>query len=202
MLSIKKLEQFFERDSTNDFFSPLALENLYGAVSQYCALNEGVPDDVREYFSVLLTLYIYGWLYYPFYTLASERCFFAVEMGLRKRLPPKKLEKKSRDRRSLRDLLKEANDAGLLRDRKFSTLSNRRGNATKGDHDLAEIVGCELEPDSLIPCVDALMDTSAPLRNRFAHPDMQSLSTPGQALDELVRASEIINQLWPASASK
>lgn len=202
MLSIKKLEQFFERDSTNDFFSPLELENLYGAVSQYCALNEGVPDNIREYFSVLLTLYVYGWLYYPFYTLASERCFFAVEMGLRKRLPLKKLEKKSRDRRSLRDLLKEANDAGLLRDRKFSSLTNQCRHAAKADPNLFEIVGSELEPDSLIPCVDVLIGTSASLRNRFAHPDMQSLSTPGQALDELIRASEVINQLWPSSASK
>lgn len=202
MPSIKKLEQFFECDQTHDFLSPLTLKNLYDAVSQYCALEESVPDDIREYFHVVLTLYLYGWLYYPFYALASERCFFAVEMGLRKRLPVKKLDKKGLDRRSLGDLLKEANDAGLLHDRKFSSLSNRHGNATEGDHNLAEIVGCELEPESLIPCVDVLVDTSARLRNRFAHPDMQSLSTPGQALDELIRASEVINQLWPISASK
>lgn len=202
MVSVKTLNQFFERDPTNDFFSLLTLEHLHGSVSQYCTPHQGVPEDIRDYFHVVVTLYLYGWLYYPFYTLASERSFFAVEMALRKRFPPQKLDKKGRDRRSLGDLLREAKDAGLLGDEGFPSLDNRRANAEELNQHMSEILGREPEPQPEIPYVDVLISTSPWLRNRFAHPDMQSILTPGQALDGLILAAEIINQLWPVSASK
>lgn len=199
MTTIKKLEQFFERDPTNEYFSGLTLEHLYASVGRYCDLHQGVPKDIREYFHVIVTLYLYGWLYYPFYTLASERSFFAVEMALRERFPAKKLDKKGRDRRSLGELLKEAKEAGLLRDGGFPSLEDRRANADELNQHLAEIVGSELAvPEPEIPYVDILIQSSPPLRNRFAHPNMQSILMPGQALDELILASEVINQLWPS----
>ncbi|HKV23177.1 MAG TPA: hypothetical protein VJN93_01170 [Candidatus Acidoferrum sp.] len=201
MTAVKRLEQFFERDPTNDFFSLLTLEHLYDSVSQYCTLHEGVPEDIRDYFHVVVTLFLYGWLYYPFYTLASERSFFAVEMALRKRLPAKKLDKKGRDRRSLGDLLREAKDAGLLRDDGFPSLENRRANANELNQHMAEILGHEPESGPQVPYVDVLIQTSPWLRNRFAHPDMQSILTPGQALDGLILAAEIINQLSPTPDS-
>jgi len=197
MVSIKSLEQFFERDPTNEFFSLLTLENLYDYVSQYCTLHEGVPEDIRDYFHVVVTLYLYGWLYYPFYTLASERSFFAVEMALRKRLPPQKFDKKGRDRRSLGDLLREAKDAGLLRDEGFPSLENRRANAEELNQHMGEILGREPQCQPEVPYVDVLIGTSPWLRNHFAHPNMQTILTPGQALDGLILAAEIINQLWP-----
>lgn len=197
MASIKSLEQFFKRDPTNDFFSLLTLEHLYECVSQYCTLHEGVPQDIRDYFHVVVTLYLYGWLYYPFYTLASERSFFAVEMALRKRLPPRKLDKKGRDRRSLGDLLREAKDAGLLRDEGFPSLENRRANAEELNQHMAEILGREPERQPEVPYVDVLIGTSPWLRNHFAHPNMQTILTPGQALDGLILGAEIIDQLWP-----
>jgi len=197
MTTVKRLEQFLERDPTNEFFSALTLEHLYEFVSQYCALHEGVPEDIRDYVHVIVTLYLYGWLYYPFYTLASERSFFAIEMALRKRLPPQKLDKKGRDRRSLGDLLREAKDAGLLRDEGFPSLGNRRANAEELNEHMAEILGREPDRQPEVPYVDVLIGTSPWLRNHFAHPNMQNILTPGQALDGLILAAEIINQLWP-----
>ena len=197
MPSVKKIEQFFERDPTNEFFSLLTLQHLYDCVSQYCTVHEGVPEDIRDYFHVVVSLYLYGWLYYPFYTLASERSFFAVEMALRKRFPPQKLDKKGRDRRSLRDLLTEAKAGGMLRDEAFPSLENRRANAEELNQHMAEILGREPESQPEVPYVDVLIGTSPWLRNRFAHPDMQTILTPGQALDGLILAAEIINQLWP-----
>jgi len=197
MVSVKKLEQFFERDPTNDFFSLLTLEHLYECTSQYCTLHDGVPEDVRDYFHVVVTLYLYGWLYYPFYMLASERSFFALEMALRKRLPPKKLDKKGRDRRSLGDLLREAKDAGLLRDEGFPSLENQRANAEERNQQMAEILGRAPESQSQVPYVDVLIETLPKMRNRFAHPNMQIIMPPGPMLDSLIVTAEIINQLWP-----
>lgn len=197
MVSIKSLKQFFERDPTNEFFSALTLEHLYECVSQYCALHQGVPEDIRDYFHVVVSLYLYGWLYYPFYMLASERSFFAVEMALRKRLPPKSLDKKGRDRRSLGDLLKEAKDAGLLRDEGFPSLENRRANAEELSQHIAEIVGQRPEAEPQPSYVEGLIQTFPQLRNRFAHPNMQIIMPPGPMLDSLIVTAEIINQLWP-----
>jgi hypothetical protein len=197
MTSIKSLDQFFERDPTNDFFSSLTLEHLYEVASQYCSLHQGVPQDIRDYFHVVVTLYLYGWLYYPFYSLASERSFFSVEMAIRKRLPPKKLDKKGRDRRSLTELLLESKDAGLLQDKEFPSLEDRRANADELTRHMVEIPGQEPQLQPEVPHADVLIATSPWLRNRFAHPDMQTIQTPGQALDSLILAAEIINQLWP-----
>lgn len=202
MVSIKKLEQFFERDPTHEFFSALTLEHLYECISQYCTLHEGVPEDIRDYFHVVVSLYLYGWLYYPFYMLASERSLFAVELALRKRLPAKKLDKKGRDRRSLADLLREAKDAGLLRDEGFPSLENRRKNAQELDEQIARISGRDPEPESQLSYVEGLIQTLPQLRNRFAHPNMQLIMPPGPMLDSLIVTAEIIDQLWPASASK
>lgn len=114
MAAIKSKEQFFEPDPTNVVFPGLSLEKRYEVVSESCTLHAAVPEDVHSYFNAIVTLYLYGYLYYPFHTLAAERSFFAVEMALRKRLPPQKLNKWGRDRRYLRDLLEEAQQAGLL----------------------------------------------------------------------------------------
>jgi hypothetical protein len=202
MAPIKSREQYFERDPTNDFFPFLSLEKQYEIVSRYCKLHDGVPDDVHSYFNVVVMLYLYGWLYYPFYTLGSERSFFAVEMALRKRLPPKKVDKKGRDPRFLRDLLKEAKDVGLLRDEEFPSLENRRANTEELNQHIAEIVGPDREPQPDVPYVDVLIRAFPWVRNRFAHPNMQNIMPPGPALDGLIVAAEIINQLWakPSSA--
>jgi hypothetical protein len=190
--TIKSKEQYFEPDPTNEIFPLLSLDKHYEMVLQYCQIHGDVPEDVRSYFNAVVTLYLYGWLYYPFYTLASERSFFAVEMALRKRLPPKKLNKKGRDPRNLVDLLREAKDAGLMGDEGFPSLENRRASAEEE----AEILGRDPEPQPQEPYVDVLIRAFPRVRNRFAHPNMQSIMPPGPALDGLILAAEIINQLY------
>jgi len=198
--AIKSKEQLFEPDRTNEFFPFLSLEKQYEIVMRYCQLHEGVPEDVRNYFNAVVTLYLYGWLYYPFYTLASERSFFAVEMALRKRLPPKKLDKKGRHPRFLGDLLREAKDAGVLRDEGFPSLENRRASAEELNQHVDEILGPDPEPQREVPYVDVLIQALPWVRNRFAHPGMQNIMPLGPALDGLILATEIFNQLWPEPA--
>jgi len=197
VVTIKSKEQYFELDPTNEIFPLLSLDKHYEIVLQYCQIHGDVPEDVLGYFNAIITLYLYGWLYYPFFTLASERSFFAVEMALRKRLPPKKLNKKGRDARNLVDLLREAKAAGLMRDEGFPSLENRRA----GAEEEAEILGRDPEPQPEEPYVDLLIRAFPWLRNRFAHPNMQSIMPPGPALDGLILAAEIINQLWAKAAA-
>jgi len=200
MATFKSKEQFFERDPTHDFFPFLSLEKQYEMVSRYCSLHDGVPESVRSYFNMVVTLYLYGWLYYPFYTLAAFLSTFVVEMALRERFPAKKLNKRGRDSRFLGDLLREANDAGLLRDEGFPSLERRRANAEEMRQEMAEILGRDPEPEPEVPYLDVLIRTLPYLRNRFAHPDIHTILPPGPALDSLIVAAEIINQLWPKPA--
>ena len=202
VIDVKTKEQFFERDPTSDFFPFLSLDTQYEMVSRYCSLHNGVPEDVRSYFNVVVTLYLYGWLYYPFYMLANERSFFVVEMALRKRLPPKKVDKKGRDRRSLSDLFREAGAAGLLRDEGFPSIVNRRMSDEEMKvraAELGEALGQEVKVGPPEPFIDVLIKGFHTVRNRFAHPDMQMIMPPGPILDTLNLAAEIINQLWPSA---
>ncbi len=197
---IKSKEHFFEPDPASQGLAP-PLEEQYRLVAEYCALHDGVPEAVRSYFNAVVTLYLYGLLYHPFYTLASERSFFAVEMALRKRFPPKKFDKKGRDPRPLGDVIREAKAAGLLRDEGFPSLENRRARAEELNQDMAEILGQDPEPQQEVPYVDVLVQAFPWVRNRFAHPNMQNIMPPGPALDGLILAAEIINQLWPKPPS-
>ena len=118
-------------------------------------------------------------------------------MALRKRLPPKKLNKKGRDPRNLVDLLGEAKAAGLVRDEGFPILENRRASAEQE----AGFLGWDPEPQPQEPYVDVLTRAFPSMRNLFAHPNMQNIMPPGPALDGLILAAEIINQLWAKAAA-
>lgn len=199
MENIKSLEQFFEPDLRSPAFM-WTLQGQYEVVADCCRLHEGVPEDIRAYFNVTATLYLYGWLYYPFYMLASERSFFAVEMALRKRFPAREFDKNGRDPRKLRDFFVEAKEAGLLPDERFPSILNRRMSDEEMKvraAELAEALGQEVKVGPPEPFIDVLISGFHLVRNRFAHPDMQMIMPPGPILDTLSLAAEIINALWP-----
>jgi hypothetical protein len=45
--------------------------------------------------------------------------------------------------------------------------------------------------------VDVIIENLPEIRNKFAHPEMHAIVPPGMAVDSLVLAAEVINQLWP-----
>jgi hypothetical protein len=108
----------------------------------------------------------------------------AVEMALQECFPEKR-------GRGLQKLLKAAKDAGLPTDAVFPRLQNRRdtGQAIGGASSAAA-------PNP--PYVDVLIATLPNIRNRFAHPQIHTITPPGMSVDALILAAEIINQLWPA----
>lgn len=193
MVDIKSRERFFERDPTNEVFPLLTLETHYDMVSEHCSVHKGVPEDVRSYFNTVVTLYLHGWLYYPFYSQAGFLSTFVIEMALRKRFPAQKLNKRGRDPRSLRALLTEAKNAGFLRDEDFPSLAKRQANA---DY-LNEILDHETSVQPGPPYADILIGCLPEVRNSFAHPNMHSVMPPGPSLNPLILTAEIMNQLWP-----
>ncbi len=142
-------------------------------------------------------LYLHGWLYYPFFTTAGFLSTFIVEMALRDRLPAKKLSKKGRDSRFVGELLREAQQNGLLRDEDFPSLKNRRAHSDELSRAMAETVGVQAVVELPEPYVETLIRWLPKVRNDFAHPKMQSIMPPGMAFDGLMLTAEIINALWP-----
>lgn len=172
MMSIKGVKEFLEPDPTSAAWGLSSIEDHYQLIEEL-RLNPGVPQSVREYFDSIVTLYLYGWLYYHFYTLTQFLSATAVEMALRERLPKQLDPKTGRDKRGLRRLLRQASETGLLRQENLPHFNLE-----------AVIAGLPL------------------IRNKFAHPDIHTILMPGMAFSGLQLAVGIINQLWPDGTEK
>jgi hypothetical protein len=182
--TVKSKEQFLEPDPRSESLGP-PLETQYPLLDDF-RLHDGVPESVRSYLNSVVTLWLYGWLYYPFYSLAIFLSTTAVEMALQERFP---------ERRGvgLKRLLKVAKKAGMLCDEGFPSLKYRRENAAILDEQIGQTP--DAPPDE--PYVDVLIERLPNVRNKFAHPQMHTIVFPGMVVDSLIVAAEIINQLWP-----
>lgn len=103
---IKPKEHFFEPDPRSQSLAPPPATQY--EIVFYFRLHDGVPQSVRSYMNMVVTLWLYGWFYYPFYPLAVFHSATAVEMALQERFPKRG--------RGLRKLLQPAKKAGLLTD--------------------------------------------------------------------------------------
>ncbi|MGB6877727.1 MAG: hypothetical protein WBD87_17015 [Candidatus Acidiferrales bacterium] len=172
MTPVKSVEEFLKPDPTSMAWGLSSIEDHYELI-EGLRLNANVPQPVRDYFDSIITLYLYGWLYYHFYTLTQFLSATAVEMALRERLPKQLDPKTGRDKRGLRLLLRQAKNTGLLR-----------------QEDLPEFN------------LEAVVQGLPLIRNKFAHPDMHTIMMPGMAYSGLQLAVAIINQLWPEGTEK
>lgn len=188
METVKSKEQFFEPDPRSQSLGP-PLENQYELL-HYFRLHDGVPESVRSYMNSVVSLWLYGWLYYPFYPVAIFLSTAAVEMALQERFPGKRW-------RGLKKLLQSAKESRLLRDEGFPSLKHRRENATMMDEQITEIMGKARDFVPEESYVDVLIESLPKVRNKFAHPEMHAIVPPGMVVDSLIVATEVINQLWP-----
>ncbi len=159
-------------------------------------VNEPTPEDVRSYIEAVKTLFLFGWFYYPFFTLSAFMATTAVEMALKVRL-----QKRPDDPSGLKAVFDQAIREGLLRDEGFP--SRERVQASRagmfGASEESSETAC-VEPGP--PYAERVAGFMRHFRNVFAHPAGHWILFPGQALDFLVLAGEVIDQLWPAKASQ
>lgn len=168
----------------------------YYVIVEYAQLHDGVPQDVRNYMDAVRNLYIYGWFYYPFYTLSAFLGTTSVEMALRARL-----SKKCKDRRGLGKLLKQAIGAGLLKDENFPSLRSAYARKAEIAEVIRQITGHAVKvPEG--PYYEEVAAQLIKTRNKFAHPEAQWLMVPGKAIDIFILAADVINQLWARKATQ
>jgi hypothetical protein len=208
--TLKGLEEITEPDHRSTGFAvadlvagttrPMTLADFYRD-AECIRVGEAVPVDVRSYMEAVKTLFVYGWFYYPFFTLCAFMATTAVEMALKL-----KLQQRPDDPSRLKSLFDRAIAQGLLSDEGFPSRESAEAYsedlqaymaATFGESEAASEPG-SVEPSP--PYVQRVADFMRHFRNAFAHPSGHWILLPGQALDFLVLAGEVINQLWPGEA--
>jgi hypothetical protein len=202
METVKPRDQFFEPNSRLLAFKvrevgaiqwrDASLDDHYSDLDGL-DLSPGVPEEVVGYVNVVKTLYLYGWLYYPFFATCQCLSGMAVEMALRTRLPN---ASGKRDGRTLSTLLRKAVDSGLLRDKGFPSLQERESGEKTVLERLA-LATAQTVVGPTEPYVRMLTKALPEMRNIFAHSKANWIVLPGAAQRSILVAVEIINQLWP-----
>ncbi len=197
METIKKLEEITGPDCRSTCFGVLnvsdgttravTLADFYRDAERI-HLNETAPEDVRSYMEAVKTLFVYGWFYYPFFTLSAFMATTAVEMALNA-----KLRKGAIDSPGLKKLFDQAIREGLLRDENFPSREHVRAHRVLAFGGDSETRGGFYEEGNP-PYPESVPNLMRHFRNVFAHPSGHWILFPGQSLDFLVLAAELINQ--------
>ena len=179
MEKLKKLEEVTLPDNRNTFFVIInqqtgerreyGVEDLYGEI-KLIELHEVAPEDIRSQFNVARNLSLYTWFCYSFHNVSTLKAYSTVEMALRIRL-----DKPEKDKTSLRKMMREAVDKGLIKDRH-----------------VGHIMEQSLDSQSK-PFVEVLPDAIAYLRNLDAH---GSTAHVPWSVIVLRICADIINQLF------
>jgi hypothetical protein len=202
MENVKPIAMFLQPDDRSTSWTvvdwdsgqarPIALDDQY-KIANGLSLAPQVPTEVQSDFGMVKMTFLYGWLYYPFYTVSEHLASMALEFALIKRFP-------QNERDGLKSLLKRAINRGLVRDDGFPSLPKIQEAGRQYADDIEAITGVWPQP-STDRFVDALLDSIPKLRNESSHPSDHWIVPPGDALSSLRIVVEIINQLWQESSA-
>lgn len=124
-------------------------------------LSGRVPEAVRQLFEVAQGAMIYGYFYYPLYTLGSEQLYRVYEAALRHRC-------------------REMGAPGKI----------------QGFGNMLEWLAANEGQVNL-----EIWDILRQMRNAGSHPDIQQLSAPGMAMNDLEIAVRLIEKLFAGDAA-
>jgi len=199
METLKRAEDVHQPDARSLSWARLdrpdnvAFQDRYSEVAAL-QLNPGAPAAVRSYFATIQNVCVYAWFAYDFYALVVFLSYTLIEMALRIRLPIT-----GKDRRGLRDLLEDAIERKLIREKAFSHV--RRSRQVRADT-LRFIRQLETIHRTSVPKHNyskVLLQTLPRLRNAFAHPRGHAIRLPQEALSALRLSAEFVNQLFGAT---
>lgn len=237
---LRTLEQLQTPDARMSFLAireagairKLTQKDRYELIEEL-GLSAQVPEDIRVQFDTARNAYLYAWFVYRFHVVAEHQALATLELALRKRLtsaeildangkylvtaPPKApggAMRKERRKAMLRDLLRLAGDAGLLRNDRIENrqawamaLARERQSFELSrkmfDLGLTEMVIPDKEP---VPTADELAfdwvahyaETLPRVRNIHAHGSTMLHATVIRTFD-VVRT--FINQLFVAASA-
>ncbi len=208
METLKPLDEICEPDTRHTIFGGFDPEGVKGeegvslqtqyAQMERLELPKSVPETVRSAYAVTRMLWVYGWFYWPFYTLALLHANTCLEMALHQRFLKDGLYDEEGDssrkakNRTLSWLIKRAVEMGWLEDEAFEHIRwwTRQTPPFENEGDES---GHQTAPDPQ-RYAKTLASTIPSTRNAQAHPGHYSHGFP-QVLP-LQNARDIIVQLF------
>lgn len=180
-------------------------------------LSGAVPEDVAIQFETARNLYLYAWHVYRFYPVAQSQALFALELGLKLRLPkrlPQPYQHPKRPHAMLAGLLGYAIDQGLIRNggfRRWQQTAEDRARQRRLMESLQTMIDQQLEiveidrdePINTTPedqswdLVQILRKSLPDLRNELAH---GSSMLTNQVLGTIELVAEILSQIYTSNA--
>lgn len=206
---LKDLGKLAEPDSRNLAFAildpslpdgkrPITDADRHGVMAGL-DLPDSVPETIRSAFAVTRTLWVYGWFYWPFYTLAEFHALLCLDMALATRIAREdNISDSEWHSPPLAKMLKRAIESGWVTD---DGIAHARRLREQGDG-ASELLPPELArrpPDtsqrSHQRYCRILLDGLPDLRNYFAHPKHYWHTLPSALGIENVHG--LVVQLFP-----
>jgi len=181
-------------------FRPRTIEDDH-AVAAQLALSEHIPEALRDYFDATRMLWVYGAVYYPFFSMAAVHAGLCIELALKERYRAEGIEAESNPP-TLAHRLRHAVNAGWLSPDEFTAIRSRRHEhkflveAMRNSGLQEEIEEPDESPAGRSAALAALIENARELRNLHAHPDFLMLLMPNWALGHLVFTRELIEGLF------
>jgi hypothetical protein len=162
-------------------------------------LPDGVPQSIRDYFDGARMLWLYGWFYYPFYSMAAVHSYLCMELALKERLKTDSVVL-PRKQRKFAGMLRFAIEQEWFAPRGFGTIRRR---IEREDQYVEEIADLGIP----MPSVDRertlhddmvrLLGHIRSFRNTAAHPEGLTLLLPNMTYTQLEFTRDAISQLFP-----
>jgi len=213
MESIKPFAELMHSDSRHEGWivvdadapageRPLTLKDRYDTVAGW-ELSEAVPEGVRSAYNVARMLWVYGWFYWPFYTIASLHAILSLDMALLVRWcredgisgPVKRSP-------SLREMLERAVRERWITDEGIAYAKGIRASAREEYEnyppELRAVLGPNPWEESDQRYCNLLLESIPKLRDAFAHPKNYWHGLSTFSLMDLENVHGLIQQLIPA----
>ena len=176
-----------------------ALRDDYNDASDL-VLPEGVPAGIRDYFDGARMLWVYGWFYYPFYSMAAVHSYLCVELALDERVAREGIVL-TRKQRTLEAKLAVAVERQWFSPDAFGTMRRRieRARFYATEEGITEPLP-GLAPEALSADMVRLLSHLRHFRNAAAHPDGLTVWLPGMSYVQLEFVRDLLAQLFPVAS--
>ena len=184
-------------NSTPDGVRAHALRDDYG-LAKDLDLPDRVPQSVRDYFDGTRMLWLYGWFYYPFYSMAAVHSYLCMELALKERF-----RMESVPLRNFGGMLEYAIGKNWFAPDGFGRFRRRmeyESQYTQEDADDSGswIPAAAVDRDAALHAeMVHLLDHIRSFRNAAAHPDGLMLWLPNMMYAQIEFTRDAIAQLFP-----
>jgi hypothetical protein len=182
-------------NSTPEGIRAHALRDDYG-LAQELSLPDQVPQSVRDYFDGTRMLWLHGWFYYPFYSMAAVHSYLCMELALKERF---RIESVSLH--SFAGMLDYAIKKNWFAPVGFGRFQRRVEHETRYSQmdadDPETSMPASVERDAALHAeMVRLLENIRSFRNAAAHPDGLTLWLPNMTYGQIEFTRDAIVQLF------